>query len=270
MYEGEISSYGDKVYIRTIADVNGFNYYKGMTLPITRPESPDVELTIDHGYGWNIYLDDVDKVQSDLPLLEKWTGDAVKQMDIAVDSAVLAAIYADADTYNCGTTAGKITGKYNLGASGSPVQLTKDNVLSYIIDAGACLGENDVPEEDCWMVIPEIMAGLIQKSELREVSVSGDPKSIIRTNTLGKIGRFVLYSSNNLGSVAAASEGSGFQSFYILFGNRDALTFAAQMDGKKTQHLISPTSFDQIVRGLMIYGYKVVKGQGLGYIYGRF
>lgn len=269
-YEGEIKSFGDKVYIRTLADVNTFAWQKGMTLPIDRPESPNIELTIDYARGWNLYLDDVDKIQSDLPLLEKWTGDAVKQLDIAVDSQVLGAIYADANAYNCGATAGKITGSYNLGASGAPVQITKDNVLSYIIDAGSVLGENDVDEEGCWMVIPEKMAGLIQKSDLREVSVSGDPKSIIRTNTLGKIGRFVLYTSNNIGSVAAATESSGFQSFYIMFGNKDALTFAMQVDGKKTQHLISPTSFDQIVRGLMVYGYKVAKAQGLGYIYGRF
>jgi hypothetical protein len=269
-YAGEIKAFGDKVYIRTIADVSTFTYRKGMTLPISRPESPDVELLIDQGQGWNLYLDDVDKIQSDLPLLEKWTGDAVKQLDIAVDAAVLGAVYADADAYNCGATAGKITARYNLGASGAPVQITKDNVLSYIIDAGSVLGENDVDEEGCWMVIPEVMAGMIQKSDIREVSVSGDSKSIIRTNTLGKIGRFVLYTSNNMGYVAAGTESSGFQSFYILFGNRDAITFAMQVDGKKTQNLVSPTSFDQIVRGLMIYGYKVAKGQGLGYIYGRF
>ncbi len=241
-----------------------------MTLPISRPESPDVELTIDYGYGWNIYLDDVDKVQSDLPLLEKWTDDAVKKMDIYVDHQVLGAVYADADAYNCGATAGKVTGKFNLGASGAPVQITKANVLDYIIDAGSVLGENDVPEEDCWMIIPEVMAGMIQKSDLREVAVSGDSSSIIRTNTLGKIGRFVLYKSNNMGYVAAGTESSGFQSFYVLFGNRDAITFAMQVDGRKTQHLISPTSFDQIVRGLMVYGFKTVLGQGLGYIYARF
>lgn len=269
-YQGEISSFGDKVYIRTIADVNTFAYSKGITLPISRPESPDVELLIDKGQGWNLYLDDVDKIQSDLPLLEKWTSDAVKQLDIAVDAQVLGAVYADADADNIGTTAGKITGAYNLGASGAPVQVTKDNVLSYIIDCGSVLGENDVDEEGCWMVIPERMAGLIQKSDLREVSVSGDASSIIRTNTLGKIGRFVLYKSNNMGSVAASTESSGFQSFYCLFGNRDAITFAMQVDGKKTQNLISPTSFDQIVRGLMIYGYKVAKPQGLGYLYARF
>lgn len=266
-YEGEIKAFGDKVIIRTIADVATFKFRKGMTLPISRPESPAIELDIDQGEGWNLYLDDVDKIQSDLPLLEKWTGDAVKQLDIAVDVAVLGSVYADADPYNSGVAAGKITGRYNFGAPGAPVQITKDTVLSFIIDAGSAMGENDVDEADCWMLIPEVMAGMIQKSDLREVAVSGDSKSIIRTNTLGKIGRFVLYTSNSLGY---AIDSTGFQSFYILFGNRDALTFAMQVDGKKTQNLISPTSFDQIVRGLMIYGFKVAKPQGLGYIYARF
>ena len=120
------------------------------------------------------------------------------------------------------------------------------------------------------MVIPEIMGGMIQKSEIREVAITGDAKSPLRTNMLGKIGRFVTYTSNCLNYVAAGTETSGFQSFYILFGNMDAITFAAQMDRKKTKHLTSTTSFDEIVRGLMVYGYKVAKPQGLGYIYGRF
>jgi hypothetical protein len=75
-YEGEIRSFGDKVYIRTVPDVTTFAYQKGMTLPKQRPESADVELLIDQGRGWNVLLDDVDKVQSDLDLLNKWTDDA--------------------------------------------------------------------------------------------------------------------------------------------------------------------------------------------------
>jgi hypothetical protein len=47
-----------------------------MTLPKQRPESPDVEMLIDKGKGWNILLDDVDKVQSDIDLLNKFTDDA--------------------------------------------------------------------------------------------------------------------------------------------------------------------------------------------------
>jgi hypothetical protein len=122
-----------------------------MTLPKQRPESPDVEMLIDKGKGWNILLDDVDKVQSDIDLLNKYTDDASKQIQISVDSSLLGAVYADASAYNCGATAGLVTAGYNLGASGAPIQITSTNIIDYIVACGGVLDEQNVPDEDRWM-----------------------------------------------------------------------------------------------------------------------
>jgi hypothetical protein len=267
LWEGEVKKQGDKVYIRTIADITTFDHQKGMTLPTQRPESPDIELTVDKGRAWNVLLDNVDKVQSDIDLLNKFTEDAAKQIQIYVDQQLLGAVYADANTYNYGATAGKISAGYNLGASGAPVQITKTNIIDYITYCGGVLDENDVPDENRWMVIPSWMAVMIKGSDLKDASLSGDPKSTLRTGLLGMIDRFVIYSSNSCGSVAAATETSGFKSYYALFGNKDAITFANQFT--KTESLRSTQSFDDIVRGLMVWGYKVTKPEGLGFLYAR-
>jgi len=266
-YEGEIKGGGDKIYIRTIPDITTFAYSKGMTLPSQRPESADVELLIDKGRGWNILLDDVDKIQSDIDLLNKWTADAAQQIKIAVDADLLGGVAADADTDNYGTTAGAISGGFNLGTSGSPIQLTKDNVMDYIVDCASVLDENDVPEDGRWLVLPAWAAGMLKKSDIKDASMMGDPKSIVRTGLVGGIDRFVVYTSNQVDTVAAATDASGFLSYYALFGTRDAISFAAQLT--KTESLRSTESFDTIVRGLMVYGYKVVKSQALGYMYCR-
>jgi len=266
-YEGEIKNQGDKIYVRSLADITTFDYQKGMTLPKQRPESPNIEILIDKGKGWNILLDDVDKVQSDIELLNKWTGDAAQQIKIGVDSAVLSAVYADADAYNCGANAGKVSAGFNLGASGSPVQLTKDNILDYIVDCETVLDENDVPEDGRWFVLPAWTAGMMKKGDFKDAAMMGDAKSIVREGLVGKYGNFVVYTSNQVGSVAAGSEASGSKSYYALFGTKDAITFATQLT--KTESLRSTESFDTIVRGLMVYGYKVVKGQALGYVYCR-
>lgn len=266
-YEGEIKKQGDKVYIRTVPDVTIFAHQKGMVLPKQRPESPDVEMLIDKGHAWNILLDDVDKVQSDIDLLNKFTGDASKQLDIAVDTALLGAAYADASAYNVGATAGKTTAGYNLGASGSPVQVTKANIIDYIVACGGVLDEQDVPDENRWMVIPSWMAVQLKSSDLKDVSMTGDPKSVLRSGLLGMIDRFVLYQSNSVGSVAAATESSGYKSYYVLFGSKDAISFANQFT--KTETLRSTESFDTIVRGLMVWGYKTIKPEALGYLYAR-
>jgi hypothetical protein len=191
----------------------------------------------------------------------------LQQIKIAVDADVLSGVNGDADSHNYGATAGKITSGFNLGASGSPVQLTKSNILDYIVDCGTVLDENDVPEEGRWMVLPAWVGGMLKKSDVKDASMMGDPKSIVRTGLIGGIDRFVVYGSNNIETVAAATDASGFLCFNALFGTRDAISFAAQLT--KTESLRSTESFDTIVRGLMVYGYKVVKGQALGVLYCR-
>ena len=238
-----------------------------MTLPKQRPESADIEMLVDKGKGWNILLDDVDKVQSDIDLLNKFTGDATKQIDISVDSTLLGAVYADADDDNYGTTAGLVTNSYNLGTSGTPIQITSTNVIDYIVMCGGVLDEQNVPDEDRWMVIPSWMSVLLKSSDLKDASMTGDAKSVARTGLLGMIDRFVIYQSNSVGSVAAATETSGFKSYYVLFGNKDAISFANQFT--KTESLRSSESFDTIVRGLMVWGYKTIKPEALGYMYAR-
>jgi len=263
----EIKAQGDTVIIRGVPDITIGNYQKGMTLAIQHPEATAVTMLIDKGKYFNIYVDDVDKVQSDIKLLDKFTTAAARDNAIAVDTDVLSGIYSDAHASNIGATAGAITAGFNLGASGAPVQVTKTNVLDYIIDCGTVLGENKVQDEDCWMVIPEWMAGMIQKSDLKDCGMTGDSKSTLRTNLLGKIGRFNLLKSNLIPTVAAASESSGFKSYYVMFGNKDAVSFANQMTN--VDKLKSELTFAQIVRGLNVYGYKVVNSQGLGYLYVR-
>jgi len=266
-YQNEIKNQGDTVIIRGIPDISIGDYQKGMTLDIQHPEQAAVTMLIDKGKYFNIYVDDVDSVQSDIDLLNKFTDAAGRDNAIAVETDVLARMPADAHASNYGANAGAISAGFNLGASGSPIQITAANVLDYIVDCGTVLGENKVQDEDCWMLVPEWMAGLIQKSDLQDASLSGDSKSVLRSNLLGKIGRFNILKSNLLPTVAATTDASGFKCYYVMFGHKDATSFANQYI--KVQKLTSELTFAQIVRGLNVYGSKVVNSQGLGYMYVR-
>jgi len=266
-YEGEIKGQGSMVTVRGIPDITIGDYQKGMLLDAQYPEVPAVTMYINKGKYFNIYLDDVDRVQSDLNLLNKFTEAGARDSAVAVDTDLLSGLAVDAHASNYGATAGAITGGFNLGATGAPIQITKSNILDYIVDCGTVLGENKVQDENCWMVVPEWMAGLIQKSDLKDASLTGDSKSVLRTNLLGKIGRFDILKSNLLPTVAATTEASGFQAFYVLFGNKDAVSFANQFEQIET--LKSERTFMKIVRGLNVYGYKVINSQGLGFMYVR-
>jgi len=231
-YEGEIRAYGDTVNI---------------------PDKAKLQLLIDKGEYFSCIEDDVDKVQSDINLMDTWTKDASEKMKIKIDQRVLTDMLPDISALNKGASAGRITGNINLGTTGSPVAITKTNVLEYIIDMGTVLDEANAPESDRFLVIPAKMAGFIKKSDLKDASITGDAQSVIRNGRLGMIDRFTIYMSHNL----SVSSGK----FSLISGHRMGFTFASQMTNMET--IRSESTFGNIVRGLQVYGYKVVKPEAL-------
>ena len=262
-YEGEIKDKGDKVIIRTTPTIEINDYVKGQPLKVQRPESEPVELPIDYGKYFNCICDDIDAHQSDIKLMDDWSRDASNQMKITVDTEALANIYADADASNSGNSAGKISGNIELGTTGTPRVLTQANVLEVMVDVGTVLDEQNVPEETRWFVIPAWMSGMIKKSDLKDASLTGDGTSVMRNGRLGMIDRFTLYHSNLLAKVTD----SGYTCYHVLAGQRHALSFAAQIT--KVQTLVSEQTFGQLIRGLNVYGYKVLKGEALVDLYVR-
>lgn len=263
-YEGAIKNQGDKVIIRQTPTITIRDYSKGQTLTIERPESDIVEMEIDKGKYFNFICDDVDAYQSDIKLMDNWSIDSSKQMKIEIDTGVLGEIFSDAHAKNKGTTAGTKTSAFNLGTTGSPVVVTKDAILEYIVDCNTVLDEQDVPDESRWMVIPPWFSGMIKKSDLKDASLTGDAQSVIRNGRLGKIDDMTMYKSNLL---TAVSDSSGFTAWHIMAGDRNALSFAAQMT--KMQTLQAESTFGTLVRGLNIYGYKVLKTEALVDLYVR-
>lgn len=261
-YEGEIKDYGDKVKIRTIPNININDYSKGQDLTYERLESPSTYLLIDKGKYFAFIIDDVDAYQSDIKLMNRWSDGASEDMGNAVDTQVLAAIKSGVSSYNKNATAGKISGDINLGASGAPFQITKENVIDFIVDCGVVLGEQNVPKEGCWMVVPEWFGGIISKSDLKDASMTGDGKSVLRNGRIGIIWPFEIFLSNNLPTTS-----DGVTCWDVPFGNKMGLTFASQI--VKTESLRAPTTFGDLVRGLNVYGFKVVIPEAIGCGYVR-
>jgi len=106
------------------------------------------------------------------------------------------------------------------------------------------------------MLLPPRLCGLIKKSDLKDASLAGDPKSIMRTGLLGMIDRFAIYATNLL---PAASDPAGA---YCYFGHREATSFATQMVESKV--LDNPNGFGMLHRHLQVFGYKVVHPEALG------
>lgn len=270
-YEGEIKKFGDTVYIRGIPDITIRDYVKGQTLVNEQPEATSTELLIDKGKYWSFVSDDVDKVQADIKgYVQKWAADGAEQMRIAVDTDVLGGAWINVPTANRGATAGVRSSAYNLGvsaaaagSSGTPLELTKANILDTIVDCGSVLDEQNVSDEGRFLVLPIRLINLIKKSDIKDVSMTGDGTSAIRSGLIGQIDRFVVYASNLLSYETTGSDNA----WRCLFGHKEALTFATQLTETKAQD--NPDGFGMLHRGLVVYGYKLVNTPAMGVLYAQ-
>ena len=259
-YEGEIKNQGDTVNIRTIPNITIRDYVKGQNLVVENPDKPKLQLVIDKGEYFACVEDDIDRVQSDVKLMDMWSKDASEQMKIKIDQRVLTDILPDIAATNKGATAGAVSGAFNLGTTGSPLTVSKDgsggttSVTDLVVDMGTVLDEANCPEQNRFLIIPARMAGLIKKSELKDASLTGDSQSPLRNGRLGMIDRFTIYVSHNL-KVTSSTK------YSIIAGTKMGFTFASQMTEMET--IRSETTFGDIIRGLQVYGYKVVKPEAL-------
>jgi hypothetical protein len=265
-YEGEIKNQGDKVHIRTKPTITIKDYKADGALDVERPASNIIDLTIDQGKYFNLILDDVMDVQSDINLMNMWSDDAAQQFKLVIDTQVLLSLIGKAATANRGTLAGKISANVNLGVTGTPLQVVPRNpaagkieVIDLLVNLGLVLDEQNIPEADRWVVLPAWLGAQIKQSELRDASFSGDGTSNLRNGRLGMIDRFTIYVSNLLphgtGAGLAAAE------WVVFAGTSHALTFASQIN--KVESMRSEHTFGQLLRGLQVYGFAVLDGTAL-------
>lgn len=269
-YEGEISKHGDKIYMRQRPTITIRDYEANQDLTVDRPAADKLSMLIDQGKYFNLHLDDVMKVQADIDMMEQWSADASEQMKIAIDTDVLLYLVNLAKaTTNRGATAGRISQNINLGVAGSPVSLTRTNVIDYLILMGQVLDEQNVPENGRWVVMPAWATSLLKRSDLRDASLTGDGTSVLRNGRLGVIDRFTIYNSNLLPTSATDGLGgtAGDGAYYIYAGHKNALTFASQMTEMEVMR--SERTFGNLMRGLQVYGRQVIDSTCLVEFYAK-
>jgi len=237
-YEGEISGLGNKVNIRavpavTVADYTGTLSYSDVT-------SSTIELNIDKAKSYAFKVDDILRTQADIDFMNEAAKDAAQNMKIEIEQDVFANVAA-------GSSLTDING-------GTPATVSTSNVLGFILDAGKTLDENNIPEEDRFMIVNPATASILKQTELRQAYLTGDSVSPLRNGFIGMVDRFKMYVSNNLSTAAGVTSG--------LYGHPKAIAYASQFTNTETVRLES--SFGDGVRGLAVYGYKVVLPTALG------
>jgi hypothetical protein len=266
-WQGDITGMGDTVIINTIPTITINNYSIGQNLAYEIPAPSTISLTIAKGKYFGVNVNNVLELQAKPKLMDVFTNDAAMQMKIAIDSDVLLGTFNQGAATNQGATAGKISASFNLGTDLAPVTLTAANILQSITALSSVLDEANVPETDRFLVISPTERQILMQSNLAQAQFMGDPSSILRNGKIGQIDRFTVYVSNLLPRAAAGQSYTGtvvsnaLKRHAIMAGHKSAITFASQI--AKVESLQNPNDFGTLIRGLNVYGYKVVQADGL-------
>ena len=284
-YEGDIKGKGDTVAIRVAPTYMNTNIYDvDEELVFETPSDLARQLPIDQAAYVAFALDDVDKVQSDLSLMEIFAERAANSLKIDIDKEVLLNIstgamdtaaaatagWATNSTGNEGLLAGKVSASWNLGGASAAgcVAIDGTNAVDYIADLGSVLDEADVGDEGRWVTLPAWYTNMLKKSDLKAADVTGDATGVIRTGLIGEIDRFKCYRTNLMNHVTDADGGAGstsVEAFYVNAGVKDACTFASQLTKTKTTE--DPKRFRELWASLMVYGRKVIMPEALATLY---
>lgn len=275
-WEGEISGMGDKVIINNIPDIAISTYVPGGGLNYQVPTPNTLELQIDKGKYYAFQVNDLLSMQAQPKLLDMFSNDAGMQMKVAIDSDGFYSTFLNGAAANKGATAGVKSGAYNLGLEGTPFQITGGSALSLLTSMAGVLDEQNIPETDRFLIIDPVTRQDLMKSNLAQAQFMGDSKSMVRNGLIGSIDRFDVYVSNNLprlaanGTVWVSGDGSvstlaattnANKRRVIIAGHKSAISFASQFT--KTETVRNPSDFGDFVRGVNVYGMKVVKPEAL-------
>jgi hypothetical protein len=277
-YEGELKNQGDTIRIRLAPSITISDYQAGMNLSYEVPTPIFQDMQVNQGKYFGVQVNDVLAYQSDMNLMNMFTEDAAKQLKINIENEVFFNSFVTEGPANAnkGGSAGAISAAYNLGTDIAPVdQATPENVLKAILRMSTVLDEQNVPEDGRWLVMSPFDRHLLMQSNLAQAYFTGDASSTIRTGKIGMIDRFTVYVSNLLPRGAAGkalvsgltdpavggSVSNAKLRRTMVAGTKHAVSFA--MTVNKTEPLRNQTDFGDIVRGLAVYGRKVVKPEAL-------
>lgn len=255
---------GDQVDITSEPTITFHDdYQNGQELDVERVNLEKTEVKIDKAGYANVALTRVDAELSHLDLANKYLETGQKEGQKKIDTAFFAAMVDEAHASNKGATAGLISSAWNLGTSAAGVAINSSNVVKFVTSLQTVLQEQVATGVgDTWCVIPPWMHWCIMNSELKNAFMMGDPKSALRTGFIGMLNGMKFY----INVCVAGAGNAAATPTAILAGNKEAICYTLRLsEAKKWEN----GNFETLLQLLMVWGWKVVKPQGLvnAYVY---
>lgn len=246
-YEGEIKGKGDRVNFfskngLTVRDYNvdatGFS-----EITTEQPTGEKMTLVVDQQKYIAFEVEDIDKVQANVKLVDEWT-------------QTMASSFADVkDAYIHGLA---ITGAATKLHNDSALQITKDNVwaeicaLQRVLTRKKALTKGGVDysgKRPALVITPEFQE-ILQQSSNYFANAFGD--MVLRKGQIGHIGIFDVFVDTNIETTKTGTGTGATYTQKIVALTSQGITYADQITETETYR--SQKSFKDVVRSLMTYG----------------
>jgi len=301
-YFGEIANMGDSVKIIKEPEITVKEYARGTTITPQDLDDEDFSLTIDKANYFAFKVDDIEEAHSHVNFQSLASDRAAYRLSDQFDQDVLgyltgfkqSAIHGTPDTVNSTvngsvavSTAGtdellssmKIDASDFAGSAGDALALqprtggATDSTpaagdtfpLTVIARMSRLLDQQNVDSQGRWLVVDPVFMELLKDEDSRLFNADFGGSGLQNGQIGTKIHGFSVYTSNNLPAVGTGPSFTGTNSStnygMIVAGHDSAVATAEQIN--KTETYRDPDSFADIVRGMHLYGRKILRPEAL-------
>ena len=252
-YMGEISQFGDTVNIIKEPTITVEDYTRATTsLNSTNLTDEELVLQIDQAKYFQFKVDDLEKRFSHVNWQQIASDNAAYQLKDAFDSNVITAAVAGATSNTYGTDSSPIDTGFDT---------SETDPLDVLARLARLLDDQNVPEENRWVVAKPEFYEELAKTSSKLMSVDYNQGNGGLRNGLvasGELRGFKMYKSNNV----PTPSGSGVTATHnILAGHMSAVSCAQALS--TVESVRDNNSFKDIVRGLLVWGRKVLRPEAL-------
>jgi hypothetical protein len=301
-YFGEIANMGDSVKIIKEPEITVKAYARGTTITPQDLDDEEFSLTIDKANYFAFKVDDIEEAHSHINFQQLATDRAAYRLADQFDQDALgyltgfkqASLHTNASAVNTtvnGAVAVSTAGTDELldtmkidaaefggsnanaigiqaragGATSATPGSGNANPLQIVARMARLLDQQNVDTNNRWLVVDPVFVEVLKDEDSRllngDFGGSGIQNGLILNNLHG----FKVYMSNNLPSIGtgpSTTGGTNSSNFgMIVSGHSSAVATAEQIN--KTETYRDPDSFADIVRGMHLYGRKILRPEAL-------
>ena len=300
-YFGEIANMGDSVKIIKEPEISVQAYARGTQITAQDLDDEDFSLTIDKANYFAFKVDDIEEAHSHVNFQNLASDRAAYRLADQYDQDVLgylagytqSALHAVADTVNTTvngskavSTAGsdellasmKLEGDDFGGSAGDSIGIQprlpgatgvpgsgNANPLQVIARMSRKLDQQNVDTQGRWLVVDPVFMEVLKDEDSKLLNSDFGGSGLQNGLVLNNLHGFRVYVSNNLpqiGTGSGTTGGTNSSNYGVIVAGHDSAVATAEQINK-TETYRDPDSFADIVRGMHLYGRKILRPEGL-------